>query len=438
MKRLLVLLLLCFAAPRLAAQDTTDVREGVRLGLEYSGVRPGLVVLPGAGLDSIRAIVRRDLDYTDRFEMVGGDFASSDPGGTTTGQSGPVSYGIYKAMGAQLGVELAPASGGVSARLHDIGLQKVRNQQTFPLPPETDPGYRLELHRVADEIARWASGTLGLAATRFLFVTNGRVYRIDSDGQAAVPLTPEGMTALSPVWSPDAQRIAYTRLEGGRGGVILQSLANGATQVAPGAQSALNITPAFAPDGRTLAFAHSDETGTDIFTSNFADRCCAQRLTVGRYADNLSPTFSPDGRRIAFVSSRSGPPQIYVMAADGTDQELLAPFDYGATGASNAPEWSPDGAKVVFHRDVSRSPQIFLVDVAGRRVTQLTSSGRNEDPTWAPDGRHIAFISDRSGRRQIWIIDTETGRVRQLQTPGAARLPSWSRRLGRAAVATNP
>jgi TolB protein len=438
MRRLLALLLLCLAAPRLAAQDTTDVREGVRLGLEYSGVRPGLVVLPGAGLDSIRAIVRRDLDYTDRFEMVGGDFASSDPGGTTTGQSGPVSYGIYKAMGAQLGVELAPASGGVSARLHDIGLQKVRNQQTFPLPPETDPGYRLELHRVADEIARWASGTPGLAATRFLFVTNGRVYRIDSDGQAAVPLTPEGMTALSPVWSPDAQRIAYTRLEGGRGGVILQSLANGATQVAPGAQSALNITPAFAPDGRTLAFAHSDETGTDIFTSNFADRCCAQRLTVGRYADNLSPTFSPDGRRIAFVSSRSGPPQIYVMAADGTDQELLAPFDYGATGASNAPEWSPDGAKVVFHRDVSRSPQIFLVDVAGRRVTQLTSSGRNEDPTWAPDGRHIAFISDRSGRRQIWIIDTETGRVRQLQTPGAARLPSWSRRLGRAAVATNP
>ena len=436
MRRLLTFLLLSAAAGPLAAQDTTQVREGVRLGLEYSGTRPGLVVLPGAGLDSVRAIVRRDLDYTDRFEMVGGDFGTgSEPPGDP---GGAVSYGIYKTMGAQLGVELASAPGGVAVRLHDINLQKVRNQQSFALPAETDPGFRLEVHRVADEIARWASGTPGLAASRFLFVSNGRVYRIDSDGEAAVPLTPEGVTSLSPVWSPDGGRIAYTRLEGGRGGVIVQSLAGGAPQVAPGAQSGLNITPSFAPDGRTLAFARSDETGTDIFTSNVVDRCCAQRLTVGRYADNLSPTFSPDGRRIAFVSTRSGPPQIYVMAANGTDQELLAPFDYGATGASNAPEWSPDGAKVVFHRDVSRSPQIFLVDVAGRRVTQLTSSGRNEDPTWGPDGRHIAFVSDRSGRRQIWIIDTETGRVRQLQTPGAARLPSWSRRLGRTAVAPNP
>ncbi len=315
----------------------------------------------------------------------------------------------------------------------------MRNQQTFPLPAETDPGYRLEVHRLADEIARWASGTPGIAATRFLFVSNGRVYRIDSDGEAAVPLTPEGITALSPVWSPDGRRIAYTRLEGGRGGVIVQSLAGGATT--GGAGRAEPRSTSRRRSRRTAARWRSrtpTRPAPTFSSSNVADRCCAQRLTVGRFADNLSPTFSPDGRRIAFVSTRSGPPQIYVMAADGTDQELLAPFDYGATGASNAPEWSPDGARVVFHRDVSRSPQIFLVDVAGRRVSQLTSSGRNEDPTWAPDGRHIAFISDRSGRRQIWIIDTETGRVRQLQTPGAARLPSWSRRLGRTAVATNP
>jgi TolB protein len=430
----LVLAAVSMATGRLSAQDTTKAIDngGVRVILEYNpGVRPGIVVLPASGLDSARAIVQRDLDFSDRFEVV----TLSNEGAGAGGEGGGVSYGIYKSLGAAFGVELTAAGGGVMVKLHDITAGKVRTQQTFTLPATTDPSFRLEVHRIADEVTRWATGTAGAAASRLLLVSGGRVYQIDSDGEGLVPLTPAGQTSLSPTWSPDGQRFAFTALGNGRGGVTVQPLAGGTGVQAPGTATALNITPAFSPDGRLLAYAHSDESGTDIYLANIADRCCAQRLTVGRYADNLSPTFSPDGRRIAFVSTRAGPPQIYVMAADGTDQELLAPFDYGATGASNAPEWSPDGANVVFHREVTGSPQIFLVDAAGRRVRQVTSSGRNEDPTWAPDGRHIAYVSDRSGIRQLWVIDIETGRVRQLRTPGAARLPAWSRRLSRAAAA---
>lgn len=440
MTRFLILLLTALSmAGTLAAQDTTRVDEGVRIGVDYRpGVRPGLVVLPGPGLDSARAIIRRDLDYSDRFEMI--SVADAPPVSTTGAgaaeDSGPVNYALYRGLGAEFAVELSQAAGGVTARLHDLNAGRLRNQQTLPLAAGS--GFRLEVHRLADEITRWASGTAGAAASRMLIVSGGRVYRADSDGHDLTPLTPAGQTALSPAWSPDGQRVAFTQLGEGRGGIAVQTLSSGATFLAPGSQTALNITPAFSQDGRTLAFAHSDERGTDIYTANVTERCCAQRLTVGRYADNLSPTFSPDGRRIAFISTRAGPPQLYVMAADGTDQELLAPFDYGATGSSNAPEWSPDGASVVFHREVSGSPQIFLVDVSGRRVRQLTSSGRNEDPTWAPDSRHVAFVSDRSGRRQIWIVDIETGRVRQLATPGATRLPSWSRRLGRTTLVSNP
>jgi len=435
---LVVALLTGLLAPRVLAQDTTKaIDQGVRVGLDYQpGTEPGLVVLPATGLDSARAIVERDLDFSDRFQIVtiGSDVAG--PGGRGGSEGGGISYGIYKALGAEFGVELTSAAGGaVTVRLHDLTAGKVRNQQNFALPPVTDPAYRIEVHRIADEVARWATGTDGIATSRLLFVSGGRVYQMDSDGEGITGLTPAGQTSLSPVWSPDGQRFAYTVLAAGRGGIMVQTLVSSASLQVPGTNTGLNITPAFSPDGRLLAYAHSDETGTDIYLANVADRCCAQRLTVGRYADNLSPTFSPDGRRIAFVSTRAGPPQVYVMAADGTDQELLAPFDYGATGSSNAPEWSPDGANVVFHREVSGSPQLFLVDVAGRRVRQLTSSGRNEDPTWAPDGRHITFVSDRSGARQLWVIDVETGRVRQLRTPGAARLPAWSRRLSRTAVA---
>jgi TolB protein len=432
MKRLLSLCVGTVAALLLArgveAQDT------VRVGIKYTpGEQPGLVILPGSGLDSVRAIVARDLDYSDRFKLI----PVADPRGAPGAASGPINYGLYKALGAEFAVELLDEGGKVTARLHDVGRSVLAQQQSVALPPASDANFRLAVHVLSDEITRWATGTPGLAATRILYVQNGRVWEMDSDGYAARALTPDGQTSLSPAWSPDGRRMAFTKLVLGRGGVFIQTLATGEVSQLPGTETGLNITPMFAPDGQHLAFARSDEKGTDIYAATLGDRT-PQRLTVGRFADNLSPTYSADGRRIAFISTRAGPPQLYVMGADGTEQELLAPFDFGVTGPSYAPEWSPDGSSVVFHREVSGTPQIFVLTVAGRKLRQVSSQGRNEDATWAPDSRHLCFVSDRTGARQLWVIDTETGRNRQLSTPGWARLPAWSRRLAGAAVSPNP
>lgn len=415
------------APPPLAAQDSTVTPDAVRIGIEYRpGVRPAIVVLPARGLDSVRAIIGRDLDYSDRFDVI--PLGSSDST-LYAGLGRTVNYALFRTLGAEYGLEIGADPGGsLLVRLHQMSGGLVRKEQHFPMPLPTDPAFRMAVHRVSDEVVRWITGTPGAAASRVLFIVNHRVYRVDSDGADPVGLTPEGEEALSPVWSPDGGRVAYTRFNNGMGSVVIQTLATGARTTVPGTANALNITPAFSPDGRTLAYARADQEGTDIYTADVVAGCCIQRLTVGRYSDNLSPTYAPDGRRLAFVSTRAGLPQIYVMSADGTDQELLAPFDYGVTGSSNAPEWSPDGATVVFHREVDRTPQVFLVDVASHRVRQLTSAGRNEDPTWAPDGRHLAFVSDRSGRRQLWVIDMVTGRIRQLTYIGQVRLPAWSRR----------
>jgi len=421
-------LVLAVAAPAaLAAQDTTSRPGGVRVGITYvPGSRPSVAVLgtAGAAMDSVRTILQRDLDYSDRFELVVPPASALVPGTAPN-------YRVLTALGTDLAVAVVPASdpGGraVEVQLHDVRSGSVRNRLDLSLPAGGE-AFRQAVHRVADEVVRWATGSAGVASTSILFVDNGRLWRVDPDGQGRAPVPSAGNPALSPTWSPDGHTIAYTALVRSGTPIVLQDLVSGRRDVVPGTEYGVNITPEFSPDGRRLAFAHGTEDGTDVYLYDVARHCCVARVTVGRYYDNLSPTWSPDGQRLAFVSSRAGQPQLYVMGADGSSQEVLAPFDYGSTGQSNGPEWSPDGQSVAFHREVRGTPQVFVVAVASRVVRQITGAGRNEDATWAPDGRHLAFVSSRSGVRQLWIVDLETGRMRPLVTTGGARLPAWSPR----------
>jgi TolB protein len=339
-----------------------------------------------------------------------------------------VNYSLYAALGADYAVSvLDDVDSSFTVNLYVVRGEEVRSTVRLRDMDPDSSGFRMAIHRVSDAIVRSASGEQGYAASRIVYVNNGRVYTVDSDGEGRQAISPAGETAFSPVWGPYGRRVAYTTLaEDGWGSIYVYDFSTGGRTMVPGTDEYLNYSSAFSPDGRILAFTRSWAEGSDLFAYNLAQDCCLQRLTVGRLSDNVSPEFSPEGRRIAFESTRSGASQIYVMASDGTEQELFAPFDYGVTGASHSPSWSPDGLSLAFHRNVAGRHQLFLMDVSSRNVRQLTSAGRNEDPTWAPDSRHIAFKSSRSGIEQLWVVDTETGRVRQLARVGAARMPNWS------------
>ena len=79
----------------------------------------------------------------------------------------------------------------------------------------TDAQVRTFAHQFADEIIGKLSGGLpGIASTQIAFVSNRsgnkEIWAMDYDGENQHQLTHLHTIALTPRWSPDATRIAFT------------------------------------------------------------------------------------------------------------------------------------------------------------------------------------------------------------------------------------
>jgi TolB protein len=412
------------------AQDTT---KGVRIGLRYDpGSKPGVVVLPvtGAYGDSIRAILERDFDFSDRLAVV--TLSTSEglllTGKTPQGSPVPLNYALFATMGAAVVVQGTPTPRGLHVTLHDVAGAKVARVDEFPMPAAgLTWDWRMAVHGIADAVQERITGQRGVAASRIAFVRGGVVRMVDSDGQneQAIPST---AAAMSPAWNPAGSMIAYNTY-GPESRIVLHDLRTGRSRDFGSQRNTTNLTPVFTPDGRSVVYTLSSENGSDLYLMPLDGDAFPRRITIGRGSNNVQPTFSPDGNRIAFMSDRPGHPEVYIMDADGTNADIFTAFDFGDQNYRSSPDWSPDGLQVTFQTRIDNRFQIFTMSVRDRQPKQLTSEGENEDPSWAPDARHLVFSSTRSGARQLWILDTESGRLRQLTQVGGSRLAAWSPRL---------
>lgn len=154
--------------------------------------------------------------------------------------------------------------------------------------------------------------------------------------------------------------------------------------------------------------------GSDIYVMN-SNGTGAQQLTNGGV--NISPAWSPNGTTIAFDSSRDGSEDIWTMSATngGSLSNLTGSFvvagDDGRLSQERWPAWSPDSSKIAFYtnKDGLGAFHIYLMNSDGATSYAQTSGTFDFTPTWSPDGTQIAFASFRSGNsNDIYVMSALT------------------------------
>jgi TolB protein len=382
-------------------------------------------------------VVRTDLDYSGILDLVSKSYNPLQSPGTPA----EVDYKAWS--GAPASAQLL-AFGNFSVNGNNVEIQAWLNDvRDASLPPvigkvyrgeATEPQVRTFAHQFADEIIGKLSGGLpGIASTKIAFVSNRsgnkEIWAMDYDGENQRQLTQIHTISLTPRWSPDASRIAFTCFaQPGSSSVLTAQICVYSTLtnhlISWPHFKGTNSSPSWSPDGSQLMFMSSMFGNPELFITDASGQR-PKRLTYSN-GSNTSPSWNPKtGQQVAFVSDRGGIPQLYTMNSDGSSQ---AKVDLPDMGYVIDPAWSPNGQLLAFSwRRPNGNYDIYVMEIVTRQLVELTRDvGRNERPSWAPDGRHLVFESTRTGTRQIWSMIADGTEARQLTKQGQNESPNWS------------
>ena len=261
------------------------------------------------------------------------------------------------------------------------------------------------------------------------------IYVMDADGNNQQNLTNDPNFDNSPSWSPDGKRIAFMSDRDGHFDMpgrlpnyeIYVMDADGGNPQNLTNDPNNDVSPSWSPDGERIVFSSERDGNRDGNQENYeiyvmdADGNNQQRLTDNDFYDS-APSWSPDGERIAFVSRRDGhfigdfglTSEIYVMDADGKNTRRLT----NNRKTDVAPSWSPDGKWIAFASDRKGDDvnfEIYVMDADGGNQRRLTNNRKSDTvPSWSSDGKRIVFSSYRDGNAEIYVMDNDGGNQQKL------------------------
>lgn len=172
--------------------------------------------------------------------------------------------------------------------------------------------------------------------TRMAFTStrdgNPEIYVMNRDGSGLRRLTSHPAIDVTPTWAPSGTQVAFV------------SDRSGSPQVYVIGADGLNLQritsesycdrPTWSPAPfNEIAYSSRTGPGFDIKVMDLATRQIRQ-ITFGE-GSNESPAFAPNGRHLAFSSTRGGKRQIYTIARTGKDLRQITKL-----GNNAMPDWS--------------------------------------------------------------------------------------------------
>jgi len=232
-------------------------------------------------------------------------------------------------------------------------------------------------------------------------------------------------------WAPDGEAIvAVHRLNGSFALRLYRFPVHGGTeqQVTEGPDGAQDVSPAFSPDGRWLAYLRWEDGATYQLWVVRQPNGTPKPL-VKNTVPITSFAWKSDSQTIVYGGGAISTGELWQVTIDG--KRTLAPF--ALEGASDQITIGAKGARLAYvlqnlDANIWRLPLDRIRQKNSPQPEKLFASVREEmDPTISPDGRSIAFVSNRSGHWNLWAGNPDGTGLRELAAESLLPFhPAWS------------